>query len=1079
MGGSPPPAPTTTTTQTEFPKELQPYISDILGRGKAVYEQRAEAGYQPYTDPRIAEFDPAQQAAFAGIQGMVGGAEPYFGAAGQQLGLAGQGIGAGQQLTGAAAQTAGAGLGYLDPAAQAIGAGADITAAGLGGIQAGQQQLGRAADVTAGGLANLLGASAIGQQAGMGVSGAEALGRRGELGLMAGEQMLDPAARLAAASAGDIRGDIGSYMSPYMRQVMDVQKREAIRQSEIAGQADAARAAAAGAFGGSRQAILEAERERNLQQQLGDIEATGMQAAYADAARLAEAQRARELAASGQFGQIAGQAGQLGLGRGQLAGTLGGLAGQRAGLAGLQADIARTRGTLGGQLAGIGGQQVGAGQAYGQLGTQLGGLGTQLAGLTSQTTDVARTLGGLGQTAGQLAGQRGTLAGQLSALGTGRQAQTAQELAALESVGRTRQQQMQQALDIPYQQFLEEKAFPMRALQDYSSLIRGYYVNPNVTRTQMIPQPSYLQQALGAGATAAGIYGGFGGFNRKEGGKVDPRGGLGSIVVKRQTGGGVEQYQENIRNVRNMVSAGDISKEEGDRIISVLEKEQEKEKEVKKQAQQRADAEKKPGKMRSVEQSRKEFVESLPFPLPDIFNPNYPEGSVVYEGGVTPKVDLKGLRNLLPERVKRDIGAEKLSMSVPFDTKSRIGDRTIPESIKRDIGAEQRAMSVPFDTKSRIGDRINPLTTIMSKLRQYGSDIQDKSAVEAEERRMMAGMGNVDSIPQIARQQARESLTEKQPSVIKASADADTAKSSKPAVVEQSKPVDSESRLNVIEARELDDKVAGEDAIFNQATALKESVSAIDAEFTPTTSSAFKNKFADKIISDLEKYKDKRTGALKDRIKGLDSDRWMVLANFGMNLMAQPGGQSLIQALGKAGKDADVVGSLSKLNDKQLEYADKLDKLDVETTAKLYDISKDQASQIRQDALLDIKRDELLIKARNAKTSALKALFTGQAKKLEDARKAAESFQKRSGATAPRLSKEETSAANTFVSDNEDRIIQSLGKKAPEGTFGPINLGKKLPKDFKIKFRENFRRIRATGESDPYEKALQTTIKQY
>ncbi|MEK9895014.1 MAG: hypothetical protein VW518_01125, partial [Burkholderiaceae bacterium] len=166
----------------------------------------------------------------------------------------------------------------------------------------------------------------------------------------------------------------------------------------------------------------------------------------------------------------------------------------------------------------------------------LGSLGSQLAGLTSQTTDVARTLGGLGQTAGQLAGQRGTLAGQYATLGTGRQGQLAQDLAALEGVGRTRQAQTQTALDQAYQQFLQEQAYPMSALQDYSSLIRGYYVNPNTTRTEMIPQPSYLQQALGAGATAVGLAGGFGAF-RKEGGKVDPNGGLGSIVVKRQIGG--------------------------------------------------------------------------------------------------------------------------------------------------------------------------------------------------------------------------------------------------------------------------------------------------------------------------------------------------------------------------------------------------------------------------------------------------------------------------------------------------------------------------------------------------------------
>jgi hypothetical protein len=75
-------------------------------------------------------------------------------------------------------------------------------------------------------------------------------------------------------------GTAGSYMSPYMQNVVDIQKREAQRQSGIQGTQQQAQAAQAGAFGGSRDAIMRAERERNLGTQMNDIQAQGLQSAY-------------------------------------------------------------------------------------------------------------------------------------------------------------------------------------------------------------------------------------------------------------------------------------------------------------------------------------------------------------------------------------------------------------------------------------------------------------------------------------------------------------------------------------------------------------------------------------------------------------------------------------------------------------------------------------------------------------------------------------------------------------------------------------------------------------------------------
>jgi hypothetical protein len=75
-------------------------------------------------------------------------------------------------------------------------------------------------------------------------------------------------------------GAASAYMDPYMQNVVDIQKDEAQRRANIAGTDRNAQAVKAGAFGGSRQAIMDAEAQRNLAQQMGDIQAKGSSAAY-------------------------------------------------------------------------------------------------------------------------------------------------------------------------------------------------------------------------------------------------------------------------------------------------------------------------------------------------------------------------------------------------------------------------------------------------------------------------------------------------------------------------------------------------------------------------------------------------------------------------------------------------------------------------------------------------------------------------------------------------------------------------------------------------------------------------------
>jgi len=73
------------------------------------------------------------------------------------------------------------------------------------------------------------------------------------------------------------------YMNPYFEAAMEPQLREAQRAAEIQRLQDAARLTKAGAFGGSRQAIMESELNRNLMQNLSDIRAKGYNEAYQQA----------------------------------------------------------------------------------------------------------------------------------------------------------------------------------------------------------------------------------------------------------------------------------------------------------------------------------------------------------------------------------------------------------------------------------------------------------------------------------------------------------------------------------------------------------------------------------------------------------------------------------------------------------------------------------------------------------------------------------------------------------------------------------------------------------------------------
>lgn len=107
--------------------------------------------------------------------------------------------------------------------------------------------------------------SAAGQQA-QGIAGLASLGALG--------------AGYNPYQTGQFNQQASDYMSPFIQNALAPQLREMGRQSDIQRNAEQARAVGQGAFGGSRSAIVEAERQRNLGMQQQDVLDRGYQQAF-------------------------------------------------------------------------------------------------------------------------------------------------------------------------------------------------------------------------------------------------------------------------------------------------------------------------------------------------------------------------------------------------------------------------------------------------------------------------------------------------------------------------------------------------------------------------------------------------------------------------------------------------------------------------------------------------------------------------------------------------------------------------------------------------------------------------------
>ena len=431
---------------------------------------------------------------------------------------------------------------FVDQRARSMmeGAAGDIRAAGagipsiIGGAQTGMSDAERAiAEASGTARAGITDAARgiTGEVAGAQTGAAEAAQRARAQTEMAGRDLRSAGQMGRAAALQGIAGLTGTgeqfdpagiarFQDPFTQQVIDAQQAEIARLGEQQKRDARAQQIRAGAFGGSRGAIQEAEIGRNVLQQQAktgaELRSQGFQQAAQQAQQAFEQAQARRQQAAqltgslGQAGagtslQAAQQAGQLGLSAEQLAqrgalesGQLG-LSGQQgigsllgqAGQMGMQAgrdigSLAQQRGALGLQgaqaQAGLAGQRADIARGIGQLGLQGQQLGADVFGQQmGRTAQAAQGLGGLTQnqfgTALQAFGagtgaQRAAASG-IAGLGQQGQQMLGTQISTLGQLGQQGRGIQQAGLDAQYKAATQMADEPFMRLQRGQALLQG------------------------------------------------------------------------------------------------------------------------------------------------------------------------------------------------------------------------------------------------------------------------------------------------------------------------------------------------------------------------------------------------------------------------------------------------------------------------------------------------------------------------------------------------------------------------------------------------------------------------------
>lgn len=308
------------------------------------------------------------------------------------------------------------------------------------------------------------------------------------------QYQMGPAERVGAERFG--LGSMQEYMSPYMQGVVEQQKRGAVQDYMRQLPGLGAAAARAGAKGGTREALMQSEARRGLGEQLGNIEAQGLQQAYQQAASQFGQDRAAMMQAA-----LANQAAGLTTGQQNLQALInqsqfGAGQGLQAQQMNQAAQLQRQQQALA-QLAQANqfSQQNAQQRAqYGLAGANLAeqsrqfGAGLGLQGLQQQLAS-AGMLGNLGQQ--QYGQQMGIAQGQLGA-------------------GGQQQALNQQLLNTQYQDFINQQQFPYKQAEFAMGILRGIPATGQTSTLYQQPA-SIFNQIAGAGMVGVGgLFGGLG-----------------------------------------------------------------------------------------------------------------------------------------------------------------------------------------------------------------------------------------------------------------------------------------------------------------------------------------------------------------------------------------------------------------------------------------------------------------------------------------------------------------------------------------------------------------------------------------
>ena len=114
------------------------------------------------------------------------------------------------------------------------------------------------------------------------------------------------------STTGGFQNQVGGYMNPYLQMSLAPQIAEANRAYDISGTRQQSAATQAGAFGGSREAIMAAENERNRNTGINQIVGQGYNTAFTNAQNQYNQNLQNQLAGYGMANQAAGQLGNLG-----------------------------------------------------------------------------------------------------------------------------------------------------------------------------------------------------------------------------------------------------------------------------------------------------------------------------------------------------------------------------------------------------------------------------------------------------------------------------------------------------------------------------------------------------------------------------------------------------------------------------------------------------------------------------------------------------------------------------------------------------------------------------------------------